>query len=250
MAPSPLSTENWIRQLVGESDTPARKIKPSRYSVTGYVATEKASKSQEAESSLEQDFLTLLEYDRRVDRYLAQPFTLHWNDVEGKRRRYTPDVIVKYSYSAGLTSPYLRTTVYEVKPRKILSRDWAELRPKFKAAISWAREHNCKFHVVTEREIRTPYLTNARFLLQYRSRCLEDTSSIIGDQQSILKEQLFILGDSTPRDLLNAVTTDRTLQAKLIPTLWNLVHLQHIGVDLNKKLTMASRIWTLDEKLP
>ena len=112
--------EPWLRQLIGEADMPARKIRPSRYSVTGYVPTTKGTKAQDAESSLEHDFLTLLEYDWRVERYVAQPFTIEWRDLTGTRRRYTPDVIVKYSFLAMREDSHLRTTVFEVKPRAVL----------------------------------------------------------------------------------------------------------------------------------
>lgn len=117
--------ETWLRQIVGEADMPARKVGLSRFSLTGYVATAKAAKAQDAESMLEQDFLTLLEYDRNVARYLAQPFTIRWSD-SGRRRRYTPDVIVKYSFVAQQNDPHLRTTLYEVKPLEVLKRDWHE----------------------------------------------------------------------------------------------------------------------------
>jgi len=63
--------DTWLLQLIGEHDMPARKIRPSRYSTTGYVPTVKGSKAQDSESSLEQDFFVLLEYDRRVERYVV-----------------------------------------------------------------------------------------------------------------------------------------------------------------------------------
>lgn len=233
----------WLLQLVGEGDMPARKIRPSRYSVTGYVSTRKAPGAQDAESSIEHDFMTLLEYDRRVERFLAQPFTIEWHDAARRKRRYTPDVIVKYAFPAMRDDPQLRTTIYEVKPSDVLRRTWADLRPKFKAAIGWAREHNCLFHIVTEREIRTPYLTNVRFLLGYRSYYLSDKPELVGERQYLIRQTLKRLGQTTPKGLLDTITSNRTLQAELIPWIWNLVNQRLIGVDLTKPLTMASPIW-------
>lgn len=238
--------EPWLRELIGEADVPARKIRPSRYSVTGYAATTKAPVSQDAESSLEHDFLTLLEYDGKVERYLAQPFTIEWWDQKNKRHRYTPDVVVKYSYFAMSDDPHLRTTIFEVKPRAVLKRDWDELKPKLRAAIGWAREHECRFHIVTEKEIRTPYLTNARFLLGYRSIYLRDNSALIGERQHLIRETLFKLQHTTPRKLLEAISLDVTFQAELIPWIWNLVNQRLVGVDLAQPLNMASPIWTVD----
>ncbi len=237
--------EPWLRELIGGADVPARRIKPSRYSITGYVAATKAPGAQDAESSLEHDFLTLMEYDRRVERYLAQPFTIEWRDEKKRKRRYTPDTIVKYSFSAMHDDPRLRTTLFEVKPQVILRRDWVELRPKFRAAIGWAREHDCRFRIVTEKDIRTPYLANVRFLLGYRSRFLSDAPRLNGARQHLILETLFRLKRSTPRQLLDAMTPDRTHQAELIPWIWNLVNQQLVGVDLSQPLTMASPIWSV-----
>jgi hypothetical protein len=235
--------DSWLRQLIGEADMPARKIRPSRYSVTGYAPTTKGAKAQDAESSLEHDFLTLLEYDQRVERYVAQPFTIEWRDTTGSKRRYTPDVIVKYSYVAMREDPYLRTTLFEVKPRAVLKTDWLELKPKFRSAIGWAKEFGCRFHLVTENEIRTPYLANARFLLDYRSRHLPDRSDLIAVRQHLIARTLAELQMTTPRGLLAAMTSDQQLQAELIPWVWNLINQDFIGVDLFKPLTMVSPIW-------
>lgn len=182
---------------------PGRVVRPSRFSITGYVPTTKASRSQDAESSLEHDFLTLLEYSDDVERFVAQPFSIKWIDRDGKRRRYTPDVAVKYSHVACQEDPYLRVTIFEVKPSEVLRRDWAELKPVFRAAIGWAREFGCRFHIVTEREIRTPYLENVRFLMGYRSRVLAETTTVASERQWLLRTALYRAQRSTPSELLN-----------------------------------------------
>lgn len=239
--------EPWLRELAGDSGMPARKIRPSRYSVTGYVPTSKGMKVQEAECSLEQDFLTLLEYDKRVERYVAQPFTIKWVDASGKRRRYTPDVIVKYTYSAMRDDPYLRTTIFEVKPRSILAKDWIELKPKLRSAIGWSKEHGCHFHLVTEKEIRTPYLKNVRFLMGYRNRHLPERNDLVSARQSLVIETIRKLKQTTPRALLQAMAHDEQLQAEMIPWIWNLLNQEFIGADLTKPLTMVSPIWQTEK---
>lgn len=246
MSTSELEVDSWLRALIGDDDVPARKIRPSRYSVTGYVATTKAEKAQDAESALEHDFLTLLEFDDRVERFLAQPFTIRWADKEKRKRRYTPDVIVKYSFLAIQDEPWRRTTIFEVKPRLILTENWAELRPKYRAAIGWARDHSCHFHIVTEREIRTPYLKNVRFLLQYSSRLLNEDINLKAERQHLIRTTLFKLQRTTPRELLVAMSPDRMHQAELLPWVWNLIKARMIGVDLSLPLTMASTIWCVE----
>jgi len=220
---------------------PARKIRPSRYSVTGYVPSSKGTKAQDAESSLEQDFLTLLEHDQSIERYIAQPFSIRWADDSGKRHRYTPDAIVKYCYSALLDNPYLRTTIFEVKPTEVLKRDWDELKPRFRSAIGWAKEYGCRFHIITEKQIRTPYLTNVRFLKDYKN--IPEQLELKVARQSLVIKTLLQLKQTTPHALLHAMTRDEQLQAELIPWIWNLLNMQFIGADLTKPLTMVSPIW-------
>lgn len=233
--------EPWLRQIVGDADMPARKIGTSRFYMTGHVPSVKGIASQSAESSLEQDFLTLLEYDPRVERYVAQPFTIEWKDKLGKKRRYTPDVIVKYSYHALLHEPWLKTTIFEVKPREILTEDWAELRPKFRNAMGWAKEYGCVFHLITDKEIRTPYLDNVRFLKRYKNLTIE--TSLYAARQQLVYETMRGLQQTTPKDLLNAMVKDEMLQAELIPWIWIAINMQRIGTDLNLPLNMNSTIW-------
>ncbi len=225
---------------------PGRTIRPSRYSVTGYISTTKAETSQPAESSLEQDFLTLLDADSRVERFLAQPFTIRWTDSAGKRQRYTPDVIVKYAYWARKEDPTLRTTIFEVKPRELLAEELKTRRPTFRSAIGWARERSCLFHFVTDSEIRTPYLDNVKFLRGYGTRQLQDNHELIVARQRLIRTTLHRLQRTTPRELLQAMSSSPQHQAELLPWLWNLVCCNAVGVNLKERLTMSSLIWSVE----
>lgn len=236
--------ESWLRQFVGDADMPARKIGVSRFYMRGYVASRKGLPSQQAESLLEHDFLTLLEYDPRVERFVAQPFTIEWNDKNGKRRKYTPDVIVKYSCLAQFHEPWLKTTIFEVKPRNKLKEDWDELRPKFRAAIGWAKEFGCTFHLVTEQEIRTPFLQNARHLLSYEHPSqFESNEALWLERLFLVQNAMAYLKQSTPGELIRAITDNTEHQAELIPYLWSCIKKGIIGANLELPLTMKSPIW-------
>lgn len=237
----------WLPEQGNLFEGPARVIKPSRVSVTGRVATEKSDKSHDAESSLEYDFLTLLEYDRRVDRFAAQPITIRWKDATG-RHRYTPDVVAQYTDTAMHADPTLRLTLFEVKPREILKSDWKELKPKFRAAIAWTRERDYRFRIVTERDIRTPFLDNVRFLMMFRGKRMTRNPGLTAEIQWRIRETLYDLRRSTPRDLLNVITTVPHYQAEYIPWIWQLMNCNLIGCDLAKPLTMASEIWSLETR--
>jgi len=237
--------EPWLQELLGGVTVPSRKIRPSRYGVTAYKATQKAGVSQEAESSLEYDFLTLLEYDQRVEKYVTQPFKIDWKDKEGRRRVYTPDVIVKYADWAMTRDPALKTTIFEVKYQEDLKEGWQELKPKLRAAIGFAKEIGCRFHLTTEKQIRTPYLTNARFLMGYLCRNMPNLPGVTGSRQRLILRALYKLEKTTPRKLLEEISLDKEFQAELIPYLWNLVNQGMVGMNLMEKLTMNSPIWTL-----
>lgn len=235
--------EAWFRELVGDIDMPARKIGRSRFYMRGNVASEKGLASQEAESSLEHDFLTLLEFDKKVHRYLAQPFTIEWKDSTGSMKKYTPDVLVKYAPFVDIKEPWLKTTIFEVKPIEILRRDWEELRPKYKAATGWAKEFGCIFRIVTEKEIRTPYLTNARFLKRYRQEDIEEDTELFKARYCHARDMMKKLKYSTPRELMLAMASYEDLQAEMIPYIWYLMLEGDIGADLTKPLNMNTPIY-------
>tara|TARA_B100000530_G_scaffold320776_1_gene254397 strand:+ start:26197 stop:26733 length:537 start_codon:yes stop_codon:yes gene_type:complete len=174
----------------------------------------------------------VLDFHPAVKSIREQPFSLYY-DLEGVKRRYTPDVLAEWSTPHG----HVKTIVYEVKPIDELRANWKNYRPRFKAAVRYCRSRGWKFKIVTEREIRTPYLKNAQFLRRYRAL---DPQTLIGDQ---LLYTLKALGPTTPQALLAASYLYQDTRLKAIPELWRLVACGQIGVFLNEKLTMNSTIW-------
>ena len=211
-----------------------RTIPKNYRNVTGVAAASKADGAAQFESTLERDFLSLLEFSPEVKNIDPQPVKIEWLDADGSRRSYTPDVLVEFIESTG-KQPWL----CEVKYRSELLEKWAEFRPKFKAAFRFAKAKGWRFKIITEREIRTPHLANARFLAGFRRTIPES-----GGVQDIL-EHLKKIHETTPRDLIGAIRTDAIGQAQLISVLWHLVATFQIGVDFHKPLTMKSRIWSL-----
>lgn len=101
---------------------PVRKIPKNYRNVTGIAAHAKADGPAMFESTLERDFITLLEFDPAVETFEVQPLTLDWTDRDGKSRRYTPDVLATFNTLHGHRSK----TLYEVKYRDELRNDWYE----------------------------------------------------------------------------------------------------------------------------
>lgn len=215
---------------------PVRKIPKNYRNVTGIAAHRKANGPAMFESTLERDFIALLEFDPAVETFEVQPLTLEWSDSDGKTRRYTPDVLATFKLPHGQHGKML----YEVKYRDELRKGWQDLRPKLRAAVHYARAEGWRFKIITEVEVRTPYLDNAKFLLPFVRQ-----GPAAEAHMDLLDEQLRRLHQATPAELLAAVFQDEWNQARLLPSLWYLVGTGQIGADLSKKLTMTSQIWGL-----
>ena len=211
---------------------PIRKIPKNYRNITGIAPHNKAVGIAAYESSLERDFLTLLEFNTNVKHFEVQPIAIEWFDAVGKRHTYTPDVLVHYQNYV---------IVYEVKYRSDLRKNWHELKPKFQAALCFCKQHGWRFKLSTEVEIHTDYLSNARFLLPYQQSGLSCEYSEA--YMTLLDDCLCELKQSTPKQLIQHAFQDEYNQAKLLPVLWYLIATRKIGTDLNRPLTMQSAIW-------
>lgn len=212
---------------------PVRQIGKSYRNVTGIVASAKAAGQAQFESTLERDFLALLEFSPDVLQFEVQPVALRWNDGS-RERRYTPDVLVHYKERhASEPVPVL----YEVKYRSDLRDQWRELKPKFRAALRFAAAQGWRFRLISEIEIRTPYLDNVRFLLPFVRR-----GPPPADDMDLLDCTLARLGAAEAQGLLQAACRDEWNRARLMPALWYLVATLQVGADLQAPLNMRTLI--------
>lgn len=185
----------------------------------------------EHESSLERDWLMALDFDWRVVQIQEQPYTLYY-ELDGEQRRYTPDVLAVFD-----DGKVQWTVVYEVKGREDLQQKWSTHRPRYKAAVHDCRAKGWRFRIVTEREIRTPYLTNIKFLRRYRDLAPQPM------HQKALLYSMRALGETTPQALLAAAWWDEQRRLTALTELWRLVALRQVGASLVSPLTMSTRIW-------
>jgi len=217
---------------------PVRKIGLGRRALAGLMPSDKGAEASPVrfESSLERDFFVLLEFNTDVIRWNAQPIRLDLGDGRGT---YVPDVLATFVGPSRLSAD-THQILYEIKYREDLAKNWRSLRPRYRAAMRFARGHGWRFKIMTEREIRTPLLWNAKFLLPYRHDEVSDQ-----DSARLLSQlsQLSADSETTPRDLLKACSDDRLVQAGLLSTLWHLVASRRIATDLRLRLSMQSRIW-------
>jgi hypothetical protein len=135
--------------------------------------------------------------------------------------------------------------LYEVKYRDDLRANWKEYRPKFRAAVRFAKAQGWRFKLMTEQEIRTPYLSNAQFLLPFARKCVFPTV----EDMDLLDSALLELREADIETLLQAVCVDEWNRARLMPTLWYLIGTFHFSTDLHVPLTKKSRLWSREVRL-
>lgn len=208
---------------------PVRKIKLSSRSITGKYASIKTQTVHQFESSLERDFLTLLEFDDTVQEYGVQPVTISY-ECNGKPARYTPDMVVYYEPTLRIP-PLLCEIKYEAELQD--KREYYE--PKFRAATEYALANNYRFKVFTEKEIRTDYLSNIKFLGRYGHGSMnDDYSKIVTDQLS-----------DKPVCSINELLVPRTAEekARVLYTVWQMLSRRLIKCDMRTKLSMSTMIW-------
>ncbi len=217
-----------MARLISESSV--RPLKPARRALTGRVALAGGGAAG-YESSLERDWLIALDFDWRVTHIQEQPYTLGYV-LDGKARRYTPDILAEFDDGESQWS-----VVYEVKAQEDLRENWVAFRPRYKAAIADCRRAGRRFRIVTERDIRTAYVDNIKFLRRYKD---------LPEQAMHRKALLYTfraLGETTPQALLAATWGDTERRMAAIPELWRLIANRTIAAALTVPLTMATPIW-------
>ncbi|WP_339495892.1 TnsA endonuclease N-terminal domain-containing protein [Pseudomonas sp. RA_105y_Pfl2_P56] len=214
------------------NNQPVRDIGVRQRSVRGTVP-----KMGQYESTLERDLMELIRFNPSVHSFLAQPLTIEYRTAEGEKRKFTPDGLIHFKEGKSLEPSVL----YEVKFRSDFRKQWKILMPKFRAAKAYCDLRGWRFQVFTEREIRTPYLTNIKFLWPFLDRIPSASAS------DRLISALEKLGEATPESILTHLAESVARRVELIPVLWHLISVNKIGCDLETPLCMASRIWKLED---
>ncbi len=218
-----------------------RKVQANGYSIVGSYPSVKNLRHVHYESTLEADFIRLLEFDLKVDRYVEQPVKINFKDEAGKSRVYTPDLLVYFKEDPDTRLPYHCPLLIEIKTRSLIKKNWKDLKPKFLEAMRYCDQVGWKFKIKTEKEIRTQFTKNVKFLLPYM-RAAPDYGHV---------EQIYYaldqLGDASIKELTSFYSKDPMIQAQLIAPLWFLVGNLMVGCNLGEKLTANTRIWALNK---
>lgn len=207
---------------------PVRRIRPSSRSITGKRPSQKTQIIQRFESTLERDFLTLLEFDTTIEDYGVQPITIPYVH-EGKARRYTPDALIYYKPNVGK-----KPLLCEIKYAEELQQKKDLLEPKFNAATAYANANGFQFKVFTEVDIRNCYLRNIKFLSRYYHDLIDESYS------KMVAAALLKKTTATPQELLTGSTEAEN--ANILYTVWQMLARKIISCDMHQPISMTSTL--------
>lgn len=207
-----------------------RKISFSHLSLTGSISSLKNNDSIQFESSLERDFIYLLEFDKEVFRYVEQPFKLYYykNDMS---MYYVPDFYVEYWNG--------RKELVEIKYQDDLIKNKSKYREKFKIAEVFCKENNIEFKIYSEIEIRTHRLFNADFLLSYK----KPKYGFNSNDTLIVTKVLRTYDLLTVQQVLDLAVKSEDKKAELLYVIWYMVSNYLIYFDNESKLNMETKLW-------
>lgn len=219
----------YLHKKIRMSLKKQRNISMNQFSLTGHIKSLKRNELVDFESSLERDYIHILEFDENVRYYYEQPLKIEFND-----RYYVPDFYVEY-WSG-------EKEVVEIKYNIDLIENASKYVTKFQAADEFCSNNGLTFRILTESDIRNEYLFNIKFLnaVQIMRNGIE---SEYFNEFELLETNLRKLKRTTINNLLDLCTSCELKRAELIQYLWLMVIHRKIKVDLNKKLNMEAEIW-------
>lgn len=192
-----------------------------------------------SDKSLKADFRFLCKFDHNVLRLDLGSAHVRYENADGLTRFSKPDFLVRYrrDIKPAAWMPHL---LCQVRLNDDISGDWRNLRRHVQAMRVHAHSRGWDFRILTETEIRTPFLDNARFLDPYMCRA----DDVAGEE--LLLQWMEEFQQTDPETLLAVAARDRTHQVELTAALWRLVACKRIICDLTRPLTMKSEIWVRD----
>jgi hypothetical protein len=139
-----------------------RRIGKTFGSFASHIPLRTPSGPQDTESQLETELVIQLNFTPIVKDIITQPVIGY--DRAGKLVEYAADILLTLCFwSIENACTYL----IEVKRQDDLDRKKDDYAQKFAGAREWCILNGAEFRIMTEREIRTPYLHNARLLGRY-----------------------------------------------------------------------------------
>ncbi|AHF01976.1 transposase [Thiomicrospira aerophila AL3] len=215
-----------------------RKIGYTYGSLSGAYSF-RGEKSLSFESKIERDFLTLLEFDDSVIEVTEQPFTIEYENHNGRPTTYTPDFLIEFKspLTSSSYSAYRKSLLVEVKPHDILKKKFLDLKPKFQIGMRFAKANDMVFKIFSDSKIRTPKLKNIQMIARYKryKYCLNEESRI--------REHLQNVGHTRLDHLLCFLYVTEEQRSIALGQIWQLVWNKQIGCDLTLPLNLQTVVW-------
>ncbi|MES2863013.1 MAG: TnsA endonuclease N-terminal domain-containing protein [Bacteroidota bacterium] len=225
---------HYLTKKVMVSFKKSRNIPIKEFSLSGSIVSLKNNDTIDFESSLERDFISLLEFEDKVVKYCHQPIKIYYcND----KKYYVPDFYIEYENG--------RKEIVEIKYSNDLLINHDKFKYKFEAAREFCKANNIKFLILTEIDIRSSYLENVKFLLRYSFNYHSGgvISFLSNKDLEEIKKTVKNTQECTPNILLDKLCNNIERKAETLYLLWYLVLAKEIKADLNIKLNMNSKIW-------
>ena len=206
--------------------------KVNNYEVPDFVLSEpiiEVEKNTEYKSLtlLESDYLHSLEFDVEIKHYIVKPFIFDYLDGN-MVKPFIPNIY----FENWDNEKHLQYVVDSENDEK-LTPMVPELFKEFCIA------NRITFSIVTEKDIRTPFLSNSKFLLDFINPKMGfnfyDTIFII----SILEKNNRI----TVSELLSIISDDIEKKAEMLYVVWYMISNNLIYCDLYKRLSMDTIVW-------
>ncbi|OOF82322.1 transposase [Rodentibacter ratti] len=216
-----MKTEQTFKQV--------RKIKPTRLSVSGHLPF-KEGVSLPYESTLERDFLFYFTYLPTVAEIVPQPAHIPFVK-NGITYHYTPDFFIRFNDGR----PSL---LIEVKPKAKWQEHWRDWKEKWKAAMAFAKQNDCIFHIYDEDKIRHLALFNINSVQRYkRLQCdPEDIKAILS--------QVELRGGTTIDYLLSRFFTGSLYRTKGLQIIYHLLATKQLTCNWFEPLSEFTEVWS------
>lgn len=200
---------------------------------TGLFPSEKTMSMVDWESPLENDYMFLLEFDRTVVSFEAQPMTITYK-FNGRTRRYTPDLKVQKKND--------EIQIIEVKPQdklmKLLNDE--EFKTRIIAAHSFCKTNGWEFKIVTDADIRAgSILKNIKLLFKF-SRIQVPSSDYLKIRNELLLKGSngYLSIEGLAEALGKSLIEKKRIKAYVFALLWS----QKIVCDLTREINTRTLV--------
>jgi len=198
--------------------TPVRTPSNHSNTLTGKFPSLKMGRMISYESTVERDFIYLLEYEKHVSEFEEQPVIIEY-PYQGKKCHYTPDF-----YATIKTKGW----VFECKPERFINT--AENERKFEAADYWCSQQGWNFSVITSENIRAgSYLKNINYLWYFSKL------DVCPELQTKIATVLWI--ETEPLSIAKVVEKVHGFDhAQIIPAIYKMAFFHEVNISIGEEL--------------